>query len=139
MKIDRTRWNQCIQTFVLAAALVCLAVGCAMAKPTPPEKKTPVIVHSVFFRLHHESGSDAEATFLAKAAALAKIPGVGNFQTLEETSPKNPFTFGLSMEFANRAAYDAYNKHPDHVRFVKEVWMKEVAEFQEIDYVPHCK
>jgi hypothetical protein len=39
------------------------------------------------------------------------------------------------MEFSDQADYDAYNKHPDHVSFVQNVWMKEVAEFQEIDYV----
>jgi hypothetical protein len=38
------------------------------------------------------------------------------------------------MEFAGEAAYAAYNEHPDHVRFVQETWLPEVAEFLEIDY-----
>jgi quinol monooxygenase YgiN len=115
----------------------CLLAGCATLDTPQPIKEHPMIVHSVFFRLNHAPGSDAEAAFLAKAAKLAKIPGVGNFQTVEETSPKNPFTFGLSMEFADQTAYDNYNTHPDHVRFVKEVWLEEVAEFQEIDHIPY--
>ena len=94
-----------------------------------------MIVHSVFFQLKHEKGSVAEAAFLAKAAKLANLPGIENFQVLEEVSPKNPFDFGLSMEFSDQAAYAGYNNHPDHVRFVKEVWLEEVADFQEIDYV----
>lgn len=39
------------------------------------------------------------------------------------------------MEFATQTDYDRYNNHPDHVNFVRDVWMNEVAEFREIDYV----
>ena len=42
--------------------------------------------------------------------------------------------FGISMEFADRAAYERYNEHPDHVRFVQERWLSEVSEFLELDY-----
>ena len=96
-----------------------------------------MITHSVFFKLKHEKGSEAEAAFLAKAGKLADIPGVENFRALKETSPKNDFDFGLAMEFKDHAAYDGYNNHPDHVAFVQDVWLKEVADFQEIDHVPH--
>ena len=40
--------------------------------------------------------------------------------SLSEVSPKNGYTFGISMEFADRAAYVRYNEHPDHIRFVQE-------------------
>ncbi|MEE9368873.1 MAG: Dabb family protein [Pontiella sp.] len=96
-----------------------------------------MIVHSVFFKLNHASGSAKEALFLEQAAELQNIPGVESFQLLKETSPKNSFEFGLSMEFIDQAAYDGYNNHPDHVHFVQEVWLIEVADFQEIDYVPY--
>lgn len=96
-----------------------------------------MITHSVFFKLKHEPGSEAEALFLSKAAALAAIPGVMDFQVLQETSPKNDFDFGLTMQFADQAAYEIYNNHPDHVAFVQEVWLKEVVDFMEIDHVPH--
>ena len=92
------------------------------------------IIHSVFFKLKHEAGSQAEAEFIKKARGLASIPGVEDFKVLREVSPKNDWLWGLSMKFKNQAAYDGYNKHPDHVRFVEEVWFKEVADFQEIDY-----
>ena len=38
------------------------------------------------------------------------------------------------MELADDAAYAAYNVHPDHVRFVEERWIPEVADFLEIDF-----
>ena len=31
------------------------------------------------------------------------------------------------MEFSDRAAYEQYNAHPDHVRFVQERWLSEVT------------
>ena len=53
---------------------------------------------------------------------------------LAEVSPKNGYRFGILMEFVDRAAYDRYNEHPDHVRFVAERWVSEVSEFLELDY-----
>jgi heme-degrading monooxygenase HmoA len=94
------------------------------------------IRHTVVFTPMHAEGSAEEAAFLEAAAALASIPGVAAFEILRETSPKNEYRYGISMEFADRAAYEAYNEHPDHVRFVQERWLPEVAEFLEIDYEP---
>ena len=95
-----------------------------------------MIRHTVVFRLIHPDGSPAEAAFLADATVLASIPGVTNFERLRQVGPKNPFTFGFSMEFADQAHYAGYNEHPDHVAFVRDRWVPEVAEFLEIDYVP---
>ena len=94
------------------------------------------IRHTVVFTLSHPAGSAAEASFLAAAARLAEIPGVEAFEILSETSPKNGYRHGISMEFAGPAAYAGYNEHPDHVRFVAERWLPEVAEFLELDYEP---
>jgi hypothetical protein len=92
------------------------------------------IRHTVVFTLAHPAGSTAEADFLAAAGALAAIPGVEAFQILRETSPKNAYRFGISMEFVGPEAYTAYNEHPDHVRFVNDRWLPEVSDFLEVDY-----
>jgi Stress responsive A/B Barrel Domain len=92
------------------------------------------IRHTVVFTLSHPAGSPEEADFLAAAARLQSIAGVEEFEILRETSPKNDYRFGISMEFAGTSAYDGYNDHPDHVRFVQERWLVEVADFLEIDY-----
>lgn len=93
-----------------------------------------MIRHTVVFRLKHAPGSEAERDFLQAAQDLAEIPGVQSFECLRQVSLKNPYHFGLSMEFATTADYQSYNEHPDHVRFVQERWIPEVAEFMEIDY-----
>jgi stress responsive alpha/beta barrel protein len=92
------------------------------------------IRHTVSFTLRHDSGSVGEQEFLAAAARLGEIAGVEEFEILREVSPKNGFRFGISMEFADQAAYDGYNEHPDHRRFVQERWLEEVSDFLEIDY-----
>jgi hypothetical protein len=95
---------------------------------------SPRVRHTVSFTLGHPAGSAAEADFLAAASALGAIPGVEAFEIVREVSPKNEFAFGISMEFADRAAYSAYNEHPAHVAFVQGRWLPEVADFLEVDY-----
>lgn len=95
-----------------------------------------MIRHTVVFRLKHPVGSPAELAFLQAARQLASIPGVERFESLRQISAKHAFTFGLSMEFADDAAYQSYSAHPDHTRFVQERWLPEVADFMEIDYAP---
>jgi len=92
------------------------------------------IRHTVAFTLSHPHGSAEEQDFLEAAERLAAIPGVQEFEVLAEVSPKNSYRFGISMEFADREAYDGYNEHPDHVRFVQERWLVEVSDFLELDY-----
>lgn len=94
-----------------------------------------MIRHTVVFTLKHPEGSPEEAAFLEKAKILANIPGVEKFEQLRQVSPKNDYRFGFSMEFADQAAYSGYNDHPDHVAFVRDRWVPEVAAFLEIDYV----
>ncbi len=95
-----------------------------------------MIRHTVVFRMKHEKGSAAEASFLAEAKKLAEIPGVEKFEQLRQVSPKNAYSFGFSMEFADQAAYTIYNDHSMHVAFVRDRWIPEVVDFMEIDYVP---
>ena len=91
--------------------------------------------HTVTFTLVHEEGSVEERDFLLAAEHLASIPGVEAFELLAEVSPKNGYRYGISMEFADRSAYERYNEHPDHVRFVQERWLSEVSDFLELDYM----
>jgi hypothetical protein len=92
------------------------------------------IRHTVAFTLSHAEASAGERDFLEAAERLAAIPGVEAFELLTEISPKNSYRFAISMEFADQAAYDGYNEHPDHVRFVQERWLVEVSDFLELDY-----
>ena len=59
-----------------------------------------------------------------------------DFECLRQTGSKNAYAFGASMVFASARDYQAYNEHPDHVRFVQTRWLPEVVEFIELGYEP---
>lgn len=89
------------------------------------------IRHTVSFRLRPEADEDA---FLARLGALAEIDGVADFQLMQDVGDKNAFSHGATMVFSDRAAYDAYDAHPDHQAFVTEVWVRDVEDFLEVDH-----
>ena len=92
------------------------------------------ITHTVFFKLHTTNATP----FLEKSLAqLKQIPYPENFRILKQISSKNQFEYGFSMEFSNQEAYDLYSAHPIHNEYVAKIWLLEVAEFMEIDYVSY--
>ena len=95
--------------------------------------------HTVVFKLKASPDPTEELNFFNAAQKLATIPGVQKFESLRQTSKKNNYDFGLSMEFANAGIYEQYTKHPLHVEFVQKYWVPLVAEFMEIDYEPLMK
>jgi hypothetical protein len=97
-----------------------------------------MIRHTVVFALKHAQGSLQEKAFLRDAkAALEKIPGVEKFEQLRQVNPRSKdYRFALSMEFADKAAYESYNKHPKHLAFVRDRWDREIQRFMEIDCEP---
>jgi hypothetical protein len=90
-----------------------------------------MIQHTVAFHLNEATD---ETAFLQRAAALATIPGVREFQILDQVGQKTDHTHALSMVFSSQREYDAYNTHPDHLVFVSDVWIPNVTDFIELDY-----
>lgn len=94
-----------------------------------------MIQHTVAFKLHAANGSPEEATFIGELRRLSAIPGVIDFKLHRQIGKKNDFNFGATMFFANDSDYQQYNDHPDHVAFVNNIWLPQVADFLEIDYI----
>ena len=94
------------------------------------------IRHAVVFALPHVDGSPEETSFLTALAALGSIEGVEEFEVVREVSAKNDYRWGVSMEFVDQSAYDAYNDDPRHVGFVRDRWVPEVTHFLEVDFAP---
>ena len=97
-----------------------------------------MIRHTVAFTLKYPKGSPEEKEFLDATLHLEKIPGVQHFERLKQTSKKNRFDFGLSMEFPDQEAYEIYNNHPLHTEFIQRYWIPGVADFLETDYEPYA-
>lgn len=61
---------------------------------------------------------------------------VHKFECLRQTSKKNNFDYGVSMEFDTMEAFEEYNQHPAHLAFVETFWVTYVKDFLVIDYEP---
>ena len=74
------------------------------------------------------------ARFRTEIQAVARLqhPHIVQIHEVGEQDGRPYF----SMEFADKAAYEGYNKHPKHVAFVRDRWDREVDRFMEIDYEP---
>lgn len=93
-----------------------------------------VIRHTVAFALPFPGEGIEERAFLSEARALARIPGVQELTVLRALDEDAELPLSLSMQFVDRAGYDAYNNHPQHRTFVERVWLPNVTRFQETDY-----
>lgn len=93
-----------------------------------------MIRHSVILTLKSSLSPEDKTQYFAAVDELKQIPGVQKFEVLKQISAKNPFEFGISMEFENQEAYDVYANHSLHVAFVEKYWAACVADFLEIDY-----
>jgi hypothetical protein len=84
------------------------------------------LFHNVYIWLHDAAPADTVQT-VANAARtlLTEITGVQNLVVAAPAGSPHPLVDGsyalvLLMEFPDAAALDAYDSHPDHVRFVDE-------------------
>lgn len=93
-----------------------------------------MIRHTVSFSLKYPKGSAEEKEFLNATLILKDIPGVQHFERLMQTSKKNKYHYGLSMEFSDKKTYENYNSHPIHTTFIQRYWIPWVEDFLETDY-----
>ena len=93
-----------------------------------------MIRHSVILILKSSLSPEDKMQYFAAVDELKQIPGVQKFEVLKQISSKNPFQYGISMEFENQEAYDVYAGHSLHSAFVKKYWAACVEDFLEIDY-----
>ncbi|MES2795995.1 MAG: Dabb family protein [Bacteroidota bacterium] len=93
-----------------------------------------MIRHSVILKLKEQITPEEKQAFFDAVDSLKTIPDVQKFEVLRQTSPKNKFEYGISMEFDNQEQYDIYNNHIEHQAFIQNFWIKSVEDFLEIDY-----
>ena len=86
----------------------------------------PRLAHNVYFKLNDPSDANADALVGACKKYLNLQPGIVFFAAgrlvRELNRPVNDqdWDVGLHLVFDSKAAHDAYQDDPDHVRFVDE-------------------
>jgi hypothetical protein len=93
-----------------------------------------MIRHSVILTLKSSLSPVDKLQYFEAVNELKQIPGFQKFEVLKQTSAKNPFEYGISMEFETQQAYDLYAGHSLHTAFVEKYWAACVVDFLEIDY-----
>jgi Stress responsive A/B Barrel Domain len=93
-----------------------------------------MIRHSVILKLKKGISDKEKQAFFDAVNTLEFIPDVQKFEVLKQTSVKNKYEYGISMEFDNQQQYETYSDHVVHQAFIRNYWMNFVVNFLEIDY-----
>jgi hypothetical protein len=91
------------------------------------------IRHAGIFNFKPTVSESQKHAFFVALKALEEINGVEKMEVSRQTSTKNKFKYGFSMEFASNEIYQAYSIHPQHDTFVKDFFIPLVEDFMEID------
>src|SRR5437868_3293540 len=118
-------------TRLLLAAAVLIAAPIAVAqkpaqKPAKVKKAGPLIGHMVYFKLKDATPVNREKLVEACKKYLADHDGVVFFSAgvigddFKRDVNDRDWDVALHLVFANKAAHDKYQEHPDHQAFIKE-------------------
>ncbi|HYH66613.1 MAG TPA: Dabb family protein [Urbifossiella sp.] len=112
---------------LLAAALVAVAVASAGAQDPPAKGKAgPLIGHMVYFKLKDGSPAGRQKMVDACDKYLSKHDGVVFYSAgpiaaeFKRDVNVTDWDVALHLVFADKAAHDRYQDHPDHEKFIAE-------------------
>jgi hypothetical protein len=119
---------------VLAAIALVLLPQSAFSEPKADSPGAgPMLSHTVFFKLAEPSDEAREELVEACDEFLAGHPGTVFYAAgvrageLDREVNDRDFDVSLQLVFEDKAAHDAYQKHPRHARFIEahgETWAK---------------
>jgi hypothetical protein len=115
--------RKAIALFAVAAS--CLLSACAQMGCQPAPKPGDV-EHVVLVWLNEPGNAAQKETMMAAARTFPKeIPGIlsmsmGDAARSDRDVVDDSFDLALVMRFRDKASLDAYEKHPVHVKAVKE-------------------
>lgn len=111
---------------LVAAVLVGVVVACAGAQDPPAKAKGPLIGHMVYFKLKDGSAAGRQKMVDACDKYLSKHDGVVFYSAgpiaaeFKRDVNVTDWDVALHLVFADKAAHDRYQDHPDHVKFIDE-------------------
>ncbi len=122
---------------LFAVLLSSLLVSCAQLCPMAP--KTGNVEHVVLIWLNEPGNAAHKEKMIAATSAFKKeIPGILSL-SVGDAIPSNrdvvddSFDLAIVVRFQDKAALDAYEKHPVHVKAVKEVLAPNVSKLKVYD------
>ncbi|MFZ4763323.1 MAG: Dabb family protein [Roseimicrobium sp.] len=125
-------------TALFAVVLTCVLTSCAQfgVQPSP---RAGNVEHVVLIWLNEPGNAAHKEQMIAAARAFPQeIPGIlamsiGDAVPSEREVVDDSFDLAFVMRFKDKAALDAYEKHPVHVKAVKEVLAPHVSKLKVYD------
>jgi hypothetical protein len=93
-----------------------------------------MIKHTVTFSFKDDTSTADKNEFFKAGDHLKNIPGVQKLRALRRIDNGNNGEYAFFMEFENEDIYKAYTDHALHQSFIKNYWLKFVADFKEMDF-----
>jgi len=95
------------------------------AHAAAPQGSASMLAHNVYFTLHEPTEANIQRMVAACHKYLAKHPGTvlycaGTLSELDRPVNDRDWHVGLHLIFKDRAAHDAYQDHPEHLKFIEE-------------------
>ena len=107
--------------------LALLAAPVAFAQDKPQKKAAdPLVGHMVYFKLKDATDENRQKLVAACKKYLADHDGVVFFSagvladSLKRDVNDRDWDVALHLVFANKAAHDKYQDHPEHLKFIEE-------------------
>jgi hypothetical protein len=131
----RSRSTIMIRTLLLLAAFAVVPTLASAAEKAEAAKTAagPAIGHMVYFKLKDSSAASREKLVAACKKYLSEHEGTVFFaagpigdEFKREVNDRD-WDVGLHVVFANKAAHDKYQDHPEHLKFIaenKDTWAK---------------
>jgi hypothetical protein len=106
----------------LSCVILFLLVGLIVAKQSAPAKAPKGILrHTVAFNFKSDVPQETIEKVLADArATLPRIAGTSNIIVGTQTSSWTKYKYGISIDFVNKDAKEAYAKSPESKRLHEE-------------------
>ncbi|MBL8830027.1 MAG: Dabb family protein [Planctomycetaceae bacterium] len=84
-----------------------------------------MLAHNVYFALNEPTPANVQKLIAACHNYLSKHPGTvfycsGSLSDLDRPVNDRDWDVGLHVIFKDRAAHDAYQVHPEHLKFIEE-------------------
>ncbi len=127
-----------IALFAIAASSLLTSCGSMSCQPA---SKTGNVEHVVLLWLNEPGNAAIKEKMVATSRTFQKeIPGivsmsVGDALPSDREVVDDSFDLALVMRFKDKAALDAYEKHPVHVKAVKEVLAPNASKLKVYDVV----
>lgn len=106
-----------MKSLYLSCAVLCVVIGLSGRQTAPSSTPKGILRHTVAFNFRNDVSPEVIEKILTDArATLPTIAGTSNIIVGPQTSNWTKYKYGISIDFVNKEAKEAYAKSPQSKR-----------------------